>query len=301
MGRVIADVSERFYNDRLWKRPKGMDPVGFSKQLKQTLEAHVEREFDRQMEKSFIEFRSGPNDLSWERSEPVGVLYDTCRSGVLNFVFKTMKQARLLGEYAKAEVDMKTKIDRWLPVGARPDLIIRRDGDKEFAGLTILDGKNSGTIGRNDPDQLIWYALCFYLVFQKVPDRLAFIYYRYPAGLENIFDADGNVDPQVIKYDKKKYKDGPPKEFSDWKGIIEVPFEISDLRRMSEEAKEIYRAMEAEKFAPTPSSDACTFCDYKDQCDAYKEWKKANKKPPKTEIGKEIVSSEGKGLIEFEM
>lgn len=289
MGRVIADVLERFYNDRLWQRPKDADPNEWSKQLKTSLEAHVEREFQRQMDKSFIEFRSGPNDFSWQRSEPVGVLFETARSGVLNFVFKTLKKARLLGEYSKAEVKMNTKIDRWLPVGARPDLILRRDGDKELSGITILDGKNSGTVGRNDPDQLIWYALCFYLVFKKVPDRLAWIYYRYPAG----------TDPEEIKYDKKKYKDGPPPEFEDWKGIVEVPFDVSDLRRMAKEAKEIYRAMEAEKFDPTPSTNACQFCDFQNECEARRAWKAENKKPSKTEIGKQLKANPG--LVEFEM
>lgn len=292
MGRVIADVMERFYNDKIWKRPPEYSNEEWSKKIKESLEGHVQREFDRHIGKAHIIFQTGPHDRSWQRSEPVGVLFDTCRNGVLDYVFKTMKAARLLGKYAKAEVDINTKIDRWLPVGARPDLILNRSQGKEFHGLTILDGKNSGTVGRNDPDQLIWYALCFYMVFKVVPDRLAWIYYRYPAG----------TDPSNIKYDKKKYKDGPPPEFEDWKGIVEVPFDVSDLRRMHEEAKSIYRSMEAEKFDPTPSSDACTFCDFEAECPARALHKAANRREkPALDDLIEVVSEDAEGFVEFKM
>lgn len=237
MGLVIGTAIERLYNDELWREPKA---------LVSKLTEIVQREF---------KFALNDNYIDWGRSPPKDQLLETCMNGVMGFL-RTMKVNRLLGPYAKSEVDITTWVDKYTPIGGRPDVIIRRDD----TGLMIVDGKNSKNPGLyTDPDQLRWYALCFYLAYNTVPDRLAFCYFRYPEG-----SPPPDHDPNVP-----------------WKGLVEVPLEKDDLKTLAVRAKETYRAMGKELFDPTPSPKTCKFCDYESVCDARQEQKAGNRRGPK--------------------
>ena len=159
MGIVIQAVVEKMYNDELYR-----DPPRLSVFMEELVEVYWAKETAKP--RNFIDYR----DSGMSEQEMI----QTCKDGALGFL-KTMKAHRLLGPYAKAEVDLVGWVDKYLKIGGRADTIIRRDD----TGITIIDGKNSKR-KQADPDQLRWYALVFKLAFKKLPDRLAFVYYRYP-------------------------------------------------------------------------------------------------------------------------
>ena len=224
LGIVIQSVIEDLYNNELWRHPAG---------LQRELLERVEKTFHLQLAKpkNFIEWRFAPS-----REE----MLETCRQGVLGYL-RTMKQHRLLGPYARAEVDLIGWVDKFTPVGGRADMIIRRDD----TGISILDGKNSKHKGKyTDPDQLRWYALCHFLAYSQMPDRLGFIYYRYPYGT--------------------------PIEGSDQveEGVEWVPCTREDIQGLAQRAIKVRKGLLKEKFDPNPTPKGCQFCDFETVCDA---------------------------------
>ena len=158
MGQVIQKVIEDMYNDELWKYPKG---------LHERLLDRVEQEFNKEMERNYID---------WQMAQPRGEMLQICKDGVSGYL-KTMKANKLLGSYNKAEELLLGWVDKYTAIGGRADLIIQR----EDVGVMILDGKNSKEKGKyTTPEQLKWYALCYYLSYGKMPDKLGFVYYRFP-------------------------------------------------------------------------------------------------------------------------
>lgn len=234
MGNVIGKAIEDLYNKELWRDPEN---------LQGALQNLVRREFTQSLSDTYID---------WKRSPPRGELLDLCQKAAVNFL-RTMKSQRLLGPYAKSEVDMKAWVDKYTPIAGRPDIIIRRDD----TGITIVDGKNSQSPGKyTNPDQLRWYALCFYLLHDIVPDRLAFCYFRYPEG----------KPPSGYNAEES----GP------WTGMVEVKANLEDLKVLAVRARETYNAMRNELFDPTPSPKTCEFCDFQTICDARIEQKAQN-------------------------
>ncbi|MDB4278189.1 PD-(D/E)XK nuclease family protein [Deltaproteobacteria bacterium] len=242
MGIVIQGVIERIYNDELWREPQG---------LANRLSDMVKREFKYQIGKprNYIDWRLAPS-----RNEMLKV----CLDGTLGFL-RTMKHNRFLGEYARSEVDVVGYINKYNPVGGRLDFIIRRESDV-LNGISILDGKNSKTKGRyTNPDQLRFYAMCFYLAYGQLPDRLGFVYFRYPYGMAVEGGAEGEVEEGV-----------------DW-----VEFTREDLQGLAQRSVAARKGMNKEKFDPTPTPKGCRWCNYETVCDARKAQKKANARKPR--------------------
>lgn len=253
MGIVIQKVIERMYNDELWRHPDG---------LQKRLLDMVEKEFNYEVARNFIDWRLAPSKFEMLR---------TCQDGVSGFL-RTLKAQKLLGTYARAEVELLGWVNKYTPIGGRADLILRRDDN----GTTILDGKNSKDKGKyTNPDQLRWYALCYYLGYGKLPERLGFLYYRYPAGHEN---SDGTIESGV-----------------DW-----VPATRADIEGLAKRAVDVRKAMDKEKFEATPSPSTCKFCDYETVCPARQAQKAANSRTRKKgKDGEELDL--GDGFTELKM
>lgn len=231
MGIVIQKLVERVYESELWKHPQG---------LAQSLVDMVEKEFQYEVSRSYVDWRVAP---------PKAEMIQVCKDGVLGYL-RTMKHHRLAGPYAKAEVDLLGWINKYNPVGGRADVIIRRDD----TGVTILDGKNSLSKGKyTSPDQLRWYALCYYLAYGQLPDRLGFVYYRYPYGMAK---EDGTVEDGV-----------------DW-----VPVTRLDIEGLAQRAVDVRKDMDKEKFGANPSPQNCKFCDFETVCPERKAQKDSNSK-----------------------
>jgi hypothetical protein len=235
MGIVLADMCEFFYNDEEYKNPRG---------LMQRLERKVRRSFDRQLRKKYIDWRVSPaRDEMWE------VIWE----GTEGFI-QTVKANKLLGPYARSEVELLGYINKWTPVGGRADIIIRRDD----LGVMILDGKNSKSKGKyTDPDQLRWYALCYYLFYGKLPDRLGFVYFRYPAG-KPILDDEGN---QTLEREV---------------GVDWVEFTREDIQGLAQRAVTARKLMDKEKFEATPKASMCRWCEFETVCEERQAQREAN-------------------------
>lgn len=252
MGIVIQYAIEKMYNDELWRNPKT---------LQLTLLDIVEREWDRQEAdpRNQMDYRN----IDQTRSE----LLQICRDGVIGYL-KTMQTHRFLGPYAKAEVDLVGWVDKYTQVGGRADMIIRRDD----TGIIILDGKNTKHRDSPDPDQLRWYALLFQLSYRQLPDRLAFVWYRYPANPET-----GET------------------------GITMVPFSEEDVKNLATRVVDARLKMRKELFAPTPTPSKCKNCDFETVCPERQAQRAANaaKRAPrspqsaKTPIGSTLPEEDG--------
>lgn len=262
MGIVLADFWEWLYNDEEWRHP------GFVDRLLEK----ARKEFDRLCMTKYIDWRLAP-----DRDE----LWTTIENGIRGYV-RTMKENRLLGPYARSEVDLTAYIDKYTPVGGRADLIIRRPD----TGITILDGKNSRRyknprktgprlITYTDPDQLRWYAMCFYLAYRKMPDRLGFVYFRYPFG-DPVLDENGE---EVDVFDEDTGL--PTGEVERETGVDWVPFDKDDLKGIARRAKDALRGMNREKFEATPVPSKCKFCDFETVCPERQAQRKKNSRKRK--------------------
>jgi hypothetical protein len=215
MGIVIQGVLEQFYNEEMWRHREG---------LKERL---VKMTRDRLLDEL------PRNYIDWKESPPHDEMEQICVSGVLGFL-STMQAHKLLGPYARSEVTLFGYADKYLALGGRADFVIRRDD----TGITMIDGKNSMTKMKHvDPDQLRWYALCFALSYRKLPDRLGFVWFRFP-------------------YDEATGESG-----LDW-----VEFTRRDLRELVERAQAVRKGQRKEHFDAKPAYDVCRLCDYESVC-----------------------------------
>jgi hypothetical protein len=250
MGISIQAVIEELYNEELWRTPASL-----KHRMKKLALFAVQKELKN--ERNWIDWRAagmGQADIE-----------DTVVSGVLGYL-KTMKAHKLLGPYARAEVELFGHLDKYNKLGGYVDTIIRRDD----TGITILDGKNSKTkMEYVDPDQLRFYALLFYLSYDNtLPDRAAFVWYRFPY-------------------------DGKDEQGLDW-----VPFTERDLQGLASRSREARKGMNAELFDPKPSSKACQYCNFKEVCPARVKIDNANAEKRKDLLP---IVGHSEGFVEFDM
>ncbi len=263
MGIFVGGAFEDRYNEELWKQP--------GDELRAELKDRTLLRFEEQWGKRLIIPYKSPS-----RSE----LLETCLQGVLGYL-PTMVHNRLLGPYARAEVNFVAYVNPRTPIGGRCDFLFRRDD----TGITILDGKNSkryldrktkAHIFYTNPDQLRWYALCFYLKHGRMPDRLGFVYFRYPYG--TVFEGETESYP----------------------GVTWVEFTKEDLVGLASRAAAARRAMNREEFPAVPKPPKCKFCDYQPVCperQAQIEKNRRTRKPKK----KDVLDRADEGLVEFEI
>jgi len=250
MGSVLSKVVELVYNDELWKEPKTL------------MEKAVDIAY-----KEFI-FLESEHYCVWSymtRQEAI----DCVIEGAKNFI-RIMKENRLIGPWSRSEVKMTPRLNNYVNISGIADLVYRDKDDR----IHILDGKNAMTPNKyEDPDQLRWYALSFMLQYGKMPERLAFFYFRYP--------------PK-----------NPPKDYDgEWNGVIEVSITKEDMKRLSEEAVNISKEIHFGKaFPPKPKAKHCQFCPYESVCEERQEQKELNraKRKPKEVVNPFTEDHQGK-------
>jgi len=245
------------YNDELYRDPGTLSEV---------LSDYVLRAWGRETRnpRNFIDYT--------ESRQSSSEMIEVCQDGVLGYL-KTMKANKLLGPYSRAEVELVGWVNKYLCVWGIADLVIRRDD----TGITLLDGKNS--VRKNaDPDQLRWYAMLFKLAYKKLPDRLGFVYYRFPNGTP--------------------YNDPETGELREEEGVDWVEFDEGDIQGLALRAQEARNGMRREKFKPKPSPAGCKYCDFLSECEARQDQIVANgggssRKPSKNLQVDDIVASDG--------
>jgi hypothetical protein len=155
-GSVIQKVFENFYNDELWRR------------------GALARDI---VKNSVIPIFNGvvrSKTIDWGKHDKG---QDELLADCLFYVDKNVdviRDHKLIGEYARSEVAIFTKIHNNLEINGRLDFLLKQNGKS-----MILDGK--GNVKKNaDTEQLYWYALLYLLRNKVLPDSLWFWYYRFP-------------------------------------------------------------------------------------------------------------------------
>jgi CRISPR/Cas system-associated exonuclease Cas4 (RecB family) len=233
MGIVVQRVLELMYNDEHWKDPKN---------LKDNLLKLLNTAFKAQLDKSYIDWKAAPSEIE---------MFDICKNGVLGYI-QTMKAYRLLGPYSRAEVEVTAHLDKYTPIGEKMDFLIKRPD----TGITILDGKNSKQKGKYcTPVQLLYYAMCYYQAYKEIPNRIGFVYYRFPYGMES----ESGVE----------------------QGVEWIPFTYDDLKDLASKVITAYSNMTKKKFDPNPVPPYCKFCDYESICQERQDQIISNRRVPK--------------------
>lgn len=227
MGTVIQYAIEKMYNDKMY-----LDPQDLLPKLYAIANQHLIKQISRQY-------------VDWSKSPSKEEMRLTIEEGIKGYL-RTMSRNKLLGEYAQCEVDLNAWVTPEIAVGGKADLIIHRQGK-----ILIFDGKNSQSRGKyTNPDQLRWYGFVHYLMHGTIPDYLAFIYYRYPAGT---------------------LEDG--KELT---GLDEVLFVKDDISRLSDMVLQSRKGMATDQWQATPVPKNCQFCIYETVCDERQTQRQAN-------------------------
>lgn len=114
----------------------------------------------------------------------------------------------------------------------------------EDASVAIIDGKNSGTIGKYvDERQLLFYAIMYRFKYKVLPKELGFLYYKHLV-LDQITFKEEDVDRL-------------------WVDVMRVILEIK----------------KAKEFPCKPSAKACKYCDYLSTCETGKKDMDSRKRP----------------------
>lgn len=249
MGRVIQAVIEKMYNEEWWRDPKT---------LTDRLLEKVDLEYVYQERKMYLNYEE--HDYVPTREECMQI----CRDGVTGYV-QTMKAHKLLGIYARAEEKLIGWINKWNPVGGIVDVLIRR----EDTGITLIDGKNTTKkVEGVDLDQLRFYALVFRLAYKQLPDRLGYVWYRFPSGKQA---TENNKPDSPLLFNE----DGSPVLET---GIEWIECTEEDIKGIAQRALDAKKGMYKEKFDPKPDPPTCKYCDFESICPERQEQKKANSK-----------------------
>lgn len=251
-GSVVGRLFEEFYFNKLWRQPNPKDIL--IERVSQTVRDVITSETTSKGWKTagvLLWKGSGPNQnpkgLYSNREELEADVRDTIPRG-LNII----RRHKLVGPRADPEYKLDYKIPDGHILAGRSDLIIQRV--RPFEDLVIVDGKGSRHRGGYvDPQQLVWYAMLFYLHAQhlgtkpELPDKLAFLYWRY--------DPDNAMDWMHVSED-------------DVRTLLASV--LDTIRRIEEKIKMLPAGVPLSTvrgvFKPSPSESNCRFCPYTDAC-----------------------------------
>ena len=164
-GSAVGAIFESFYNDKLWAKPNPLDAC------MHLVDPTVSRIMQEESRKGV--FNWGDPDANYHSLEE---MLDAVQEAVPNGL-AIIKQHRLLGPMARAEVKLDSKYDGHL-LGGRADFIIKRTAP--HFDLVILDGKGSRHREKYvDGMQLRWYAMLYQMTFNALPDKLGFVFWRW--------------------------------------------------------------------------------------------------------------------------
>jgi hypothetical protein len=193
-GSIVGVLFEDFYNHEWWRKP---EPQAF---VMSQIEAATVKVLKQEQSPKW----GRPGGVLMWRGEGEGqnpkAMYadaDELMADVRDAVargFKIIRAERLLGPYAKAEIKLDSTVEGHR-LGGRADFIIRRAKPHQDKG--IYDGKGSKYRDRYvDPKQLHWYAMLYRLRFNEVPDKLAFVYWRFdpPESIDWVEFTEADLD-----------------------------------------------------------------------------------------------------------
>lgn len=243
-GSSVGVLFEDFYTMKLWTQKEPQ------KALLERVDATVKRVIEDQTKPS--KGRPG-GTLLWKGDgpgqNPIGMysdlkeliadVKDTIPRGL-----RTIRRHRLLGLRADAEYKLDFTLNGNV-IGGRADFIIERI--KPESDLVIVDGKGTKHKDRVDPKQLIWYAMLYHLHTGKLPDKLAFLFWK--------FTADDAVDWIGVSESETKEL------------LTEIQESFEEIEKLEKTAPKGSSPKHAlGVFTPKPSESNCRFCPYSVHC-----------------------------------
>lgn len=243
VGSVVQRVFEDFYNKELWRRGSKTSEI-----LLELADTYYWEHLDQ----NYVDF-SLPQCRFNNANEPLEEILE-----IIPKVLMGIKREKLLGPYAKSEVNLKVRFGADDFLHGYLDFVIQKgEGDEET--FLIIDGKASKHREKYvDVLQLHYYALMFFLRYRKLPHRLAFLFYRFA--------------------------DDPDKAM-DWYDV-----DKNALRSLRIDLEDTLYEIKKRRFEATPSSSACKYCPWASVCSerlgqvAEKRRKKAKKNPSSIDL-----------------
>lgn len=215
VGSVVQRVYEDFYNEELWRSGRETSKI---------LLERTPKYFYDYLDKEYVDFSHVTC-----RFTQIEAL-DRCLEMVPK-VLEGIKREGLLGPYARSEVQLKAHLQGSYHLFGIADFIIR----KKNGEILLVDGKASRHREKYvDKKQLTFYALLFYLLHRRLPDKIGFFFYHFA--------------------------DDPEKAF-DW--YVPTREEVAALRQ---ELVDTFGKVQRLWFRATPSSNACQFCPWQAVC-----------------------------------
>ena len=199
-GSVVGQLFEQFYMEQLWRKDNAQA----------ILISRIEGQVDAAIKKETSPSKFGGGGvLMWkgdgEGQNPFG-MYETKEELVADIRdtiprgFRIIRHHRLLGPRAEAETKLDFKAPNGDIWGGRSDFIIQRA--KPHEDLIIVDGKGSKHRDKYvDPTQLQWYSMLYKLNFGSMPDRLAFLFWRYEPteSIDWVSTSEGEVQSLFVQ------------------------------------------------------------------------------------------------------
>jgi hypothetical protein len=178
-GSIIGIIFEDFYNEEMWRDPSTVRE-NLSQKVRHTTDKVIRQETSPSWRGAggVIRWRGegkdhNPKGMYSNKEELIEDIRKSIPQGL-----KTIKFGRFLGPYARAEVRLD-QIVQGHKIGGRADFIIHRI--KPHNDIVIIDGKGSKWGGKYvDPRQLYWYGMLYQLQHGRLPDKLGFLYWRFP-------------------------------------------------------------------------------------------------------------------------
>jgi hypothetical protein len=248
-GSTVGVLFEQFYAQKWWKKKSECQAYMLG-QVRSTLDVTMHEAIKAKHEKpeGVILWKGNgkhqnPKGLYTNKAELIEDI-----NGAITRGLKIIKHYRLLGPVAEAEVPLNSEVAGY-KIGGRADFIILRT--KPHMDLVLIDGKGSRHRGKYlDPTQLHWYAMLYRIRYNKLPDKLAFVYWK--------FDPPNSVDWV---------------EFSEY-DLDQLLGEVLDTFRFIERSQTELPAKEAlnneaaifklarQLFRPKPDYYRCRYCLY---------------------------------------
>jgi PD-(D/E)XK nuclease superfamily len=167
-GDTVGKIFEAFYTNKLWKA------ADILKALLRLIPPTLQRVITTELKKGgvFNWKEKGLKKGTRSIQEVEGEIIEAIPRGL-----SIIKQYRLLSPDAKAELVLDTTLEGH-KIAGRADFVMHRIAPHN--DFVILDGKGSRWRDKfAHTRQLRWYALQHRIKFGTVPDKLAFIYWRY--------------------------------------------------------------------------------------------------------------------------
>lgn len=196
-GSAIGKVFEWFYNKKYWAEK---DPVA-------TCLAAADVALEETCDREGV-------SISLNRDFVSEVIRDMRK--FIPPTVKIIRDHKLLSVNSRAEANLTVDY-----TSAAKGITVRIGGRADFihgpTPLTIVDGKGSSHRGKYvDSEQLVWYATQHYLKYHVAPERLGFLYYKFPE------------DPvQWIMYDEDSIRANLSKTLEVSQKILAAEFEAT--------------------------------------------------------------------------